>query len=980
MYEYDRCGRRVAVVDPLGHRWAYRYDGDGRVTQVVAPTGEIERFRYDGAGRLAVRRSPAGGDTRYDYDAAGRVVAVTDPTGGVRRFAYDAGGQLVEATDPNGGVIRYERSVRGWVDATVDPVGGRVEHRYDEMGRMVARTDQLGRTTEWEYDRAGRMTRRVLPTGERVRWWYDDSGRVTGIGAGADAEPTVHIGRDQLARPTIIDEPGFRHELTWDAAGRLVAKRSNDLELTWRYDADGRRVAIGLPDGTETGFEFDAAGRSIAARHPAVGTVAIDRDAAGRCIGIESGRAAQRWRYEDGELVAHEAQRPGGPRVTRLERDPAGRLVAALTDDGTRRYDYDAAGQLVQVDGPDGAWSFGYDRAGRLAHETRPGGDTVTYHHDAAHQLTERRSGAGVTRYDYDAAGRRIAETGPNGSRTFTWDGFGRPAGVGDTRLRVDALGDLAAIDDRALVWDPVAAVPQLRWLDGTTIVGDERPWATIDPNGNVGWLDADVQGSLGGVHDPWGAGPASATGLGYRGELTVDDLVWLRARPYQPDSRSFLSVDPLPGVPGDPFATNPYHYAGNDPIGAVDPLGLRPLTEAELAQHIDSINNNMFERAGDWVADNWEYIAAGALIVAGGAIMLTGVGGPIGAAMIGGALMSGGFSAGSQRLLTGEVNWGRVAIDGAIGGLAGGAGAWAGGARVLTNVNPLLRGGLVGAGENVLGGAATRAAYGQNPFDPRGMTQDVLLGGVTGAGGARLAGANGPPCSGRCCTTSDSLRDLPRGHAEPVEPPASTGRGGAVVPGLIVESLAAPRGPTPRVATRTAIHRYRHLSPACGLGRTRQRAAWTCVGVWRGSRAAPGSCIRTRQVPEMTAADVVDLFARVANRLNDLAKELRSHPAVTHVDTGFWPRSYEDGSTVECYVDAELTSGNAVGFWLEFRYRDGEWIIESSVRQNTALGQDELRGLPTRYATDGDDFFAELESAVALLVGNSSSLDLASL
>lgn len=129
-----------------------------------------------------------------------------------------------------------------------------------------------------------------------------------------------------------------------------------------------------------------------------------------------------------------------------------------------------------------------------------------------------------------------------------------------------------------------------------------------------------------------------------------------------------------------------------------------------------------------------------------------------------------------------------------------------------------------------------------------------------------------------------------------------------------------------------------------------------------------------------MTGSELVELFARVAGRLNGLAKDLRSHPAVTRVDTGFWPRCYVDGSVVECYVDAELTSGNAVGFWLEFRYRDGEWLIESSVRQNTALGQDELRELPTRFATDDEEFADELEAAVAMLVESSSSVDLATL
>ena len=63
----------------------------------------------------------------------------------------------------------------------------------------------------------------------------------------------------------------------------------------------------------------------------------------------------------------------------------------------------------------------------------------------------------------------------------------------------------------------------------------------------------------------------------------------WLRERAYDPATRAFLSPDPLPAVPGTAYAANPYHYAGNDPVNNVDPLGLRPVTDAELAGEHDS-------------------------------------------------------------------------------------------------------------------------------------------------------------------------------------------------------------------------------------------------------------------------------------------------------------------------------------------------------------------------------------------------------
>jgi RHS repeat-associated protein len=72
---------------------------------------------------------------------------------------------------------------------------------------------------------------------------------------------------------------------------------------------------------------------------------------------------------------------------------------------------------------------------------------------------------------------------------------------------------------------------------------------------------------------------------LGYRGELEFDGAVWLRNRVYDPGTRAFLSPDPLAPVLGTACAANPYHYAANDPVGLLDPLGLRPLSENELAE-----------------------------------------------------------------------------------------------------------------------------------------------------------------------------------------------------------------------------------------------------------------------------------------------------------------------------------------------------------------------------------------------------------
>ncbi len=116
------------------------------------------------------------------------------------------------------------------------------------------------------------------------------------------------------------------------------------------------------------------------------------------------------------------------------------------------------------------------------------------------------------------------------------------------------------------------------------------------------------------------------------------------------------------------------------------------------------------------------------------------------------------------------------------------------------------------------------------------------------------------------------------------------------------------------------------------------------------------------------SAAAVVAALANLQSRLTDVAASLRLLPAVASDD--------RIDARIECYVDAQLRSGNTVGLWLEFRWDSGSWAVESSIRHNTDSGEDELVGLPTRYAVDDDELVAELDGAARALAESAEKLD----
>ncbi|GAA3590321.1 hypothetical protein GCM10022198_12770 [Klugiella xanthotipulae] len=804
-YEYDSCGRPVGTTDATGARTTLAYDADSRVIERTSPTGEVTRIDYDRMGRVLRERIPGVGVTRYSYDSAGRLTGAQDSRYGRRRFTYDAAGQLTEAMNGVGGVTRYEYDDRGRVVRITDPVGGVTTRNYNECNRVGSQSDPLGRVTTSTYDAAGRRISQSTPHGRTMEWVYDAAGREAGVRM--DGRWVSQTVRDARARTTSITDhtrPAAApvvHTLQFDRLGRLVQRTTDcgdDPQQTrWEYDADGTRVALITPMGARVTYTYDLVGRLVGITHPGLGKAYFDYDPSGRTSEVRSGELLQSWEYQNGYPVRHARTDAHGARVTSTVRDDEGRITEINRPDGTTVYRYDDACQLLSATsgGIESAWM--YDQSGRLTAETVRGCERFFRYDEAGQLLSVRESGGVSTDYAYDGQGHRVRATIGDCAAEYEWDDRGWLAGVRqhdvdtvrETRLWVNALGELADIDGTALTWDAAAVVPSLLSLGGTAVF--QGP-AGLTGSGSEWRVSGWRAGRATDVEDPWQVldaltGPDSGDrdafpagiSFGADGGLRVAGLDWMGARVYDPATRGFLSVDPLAPVTGAAWSGNPYSYAGNDPLHAIDPHGLAPITDAELRGYADSLQGPLAQAAGaagHWLSENWEYIVGGLAIVAGVALMFTGVGGPVGMMLIGaasGALVSGGVSVVTQKATTGTVDWGEAgksALIGAAGGAVGGgvAGSLARGARVLapqvlladdastlvqvsyaamrnTAVRTAIANGSGNAASNTLN-------YGVNATDhtPLGYLQSLGTGFATGAGGSYLTNRFGGSINNR--------------------------------------------------------------------------------------------------------------------------------------------------------------------------------------------------------------------------------------
>nr|WP_235842487.1 RHS repeat-associated core domain-containing protein [Cutibacterium modestum] len=231
---------------------------------------------------------------------------------------------------------------------------------------------------------------------------------------------------------------------------------------------------------------------------------------------------------------------------------------------------------------------------------------------------------------------------------------------------------------------------------------------------------------------------------------LVVDGHPWWGARLYDPTTATFLSPDPLTPPTGALWANNPYDYANNNPLTLTltHPIGT-------LAHYVANSVSTLVHHITDPISHWWaihkdrilspEFIGGALAIGLGIAVSATGVGGPIGAAIISGALFGAGSTTAIEKCATGHVNWRDVAMSGLVGGFTNGLGSWVSKTALLTkNAGQTVAGLRAMAGVNAFTGSIGSTisyTFSSGPKSLRGYAGALISGGAAGG----LDGMAGP-------------------------------------------------------------------------------------------------------------------------------------------------------------------------------------------------------------------------------------------
>lgn len=749
-YDVDAVGRVVAATDPLGHTTTYRYTAAGRLAEVRSPLGRVHRREYDAAGRLARIIEPDGVEVRFerrgdgavttvtrdgvpttvDYDEGGRAAAIDGPWGTLSTRRDH--GVLTGSARDGGAAARFDYDQRGLLQRIVDPAGVVTELTHDAGGRLLAHT--TGETTaSYTWDASGRLASVTDVYGNQTSFTRDPRGIVDQIFRPDGTATRRSFGADGLLDAAFDLEGNELLRVLRDANGEVTEARTDRTALRMAHDAAGRVTAVATDAGT-VAYTWDADGYLVSIGDDSGHRVAIERNDGGRVVGFELG----------------DGQRIEVPPTVALERDEARRIVV---DEHGRRFTYDLAGRLASTTVGSRTTTYEYNDLGLLSTERDPDG-VRSYRYGLAGELVAQVDQDGVeTSFEHDATGRRVREARSDGGQvTYEWDIFGRLAAV--TRVRPDGTsardeiehdpsGLPVRVNGAPILWDSACTRSLLGIGDERFLWSGNQVRSTSDPAGEWSRRVGD---------DPWGVDGGTGLRLGYRGELALDDLVFLGARVYDTRTRSFLSRDPLPSVPGAVTYAGVYGYAWCDPVNNVDPTGERPLSDEEYESFREQASKGIFRKAVEAVAnDPWKYLAKAAIIVGSIVVMTvaTATMGPVGL-IVAGAVV-GALSNGLNTALDGG-SVTDIATSALVGGVFGGATAGLSrflptsaltptGARVAQNAayNGAIEYPMAFASEGA------NALLTGNPYSVTNALINGTSGTIAGVGGAELNRATDP-------------------------------------------------------------------------------------------------------------------------------------------------------------------------------------------------------------------------------------------
>lgn len=355
---YDQLGRVIKEDNPkfisdseTVNSTQYKYDPLDRIVKVINPDGSNKRIFFNKTQITDYDEN----NNRHKYilDGLGRIISVReynlDHFGEeeeyITSYAYDGNDNLIEITDEEGNKFSFT---------------------YDSLGRKIAMSDpDLGNWT-YEYDQVGNLIRQTDARSEVIELFYDDLNRVI-LKQSDDVNITFNYDAQYYGMLDNISMDNILYSYSYDDRFRMILEDKNidgiNFDTSFIYDSQNRMISVeGLRKidyilnqqgkvkkipGFVTDASFNAFG-SILNRSYANGIItSFEYDTEnGRLLNINSAVQNVSYAYD---FVGNVMSYNDSEHVRIMDYDNLDRLVKATIDGDVYTYSFNPIGNILKL-------------------------------------------------------------------------------------------------------------------------------------------------------------------------------------------------------------------------------------------------------------------------------------------------------------------------------------------------------------------------------------------------------------------------------------------------------------------------------------------------------------------------------------------------------------------------------------------------------------------------------------------------------
>ncbi|KNZ70400.1 putative deoxyribonuclease RhsB [Thermincola ferriacetica] len=605
-YGYNDQGKREWMEDMYGTVW-YDYDALGRLTAVTNQDDMTVEYEYNALGQKTLVKYPDGKKVKYGYDNLNRLITVTDRLNKVTSYEYDQVGRRTKTILPNGVVTSYGYNTANQLTSMASinadqKLLAKYEYTYDLAGnrtRLIQTVEGSVYTTEYFYDPLNQLEKVINPDGSRVAYEYDPVG-------------------NRIKMTKVEGDSINTTKYYYNAANELTKFNVNDGPFTeFRYDNNGNRIAKIEPGNKVTSYTWDYENRLTEVRFHQGKWVGFEYDGDGNRITKLSAMTMPTYKHDNGKGNNPGFTPPGKEKAKKQQSDLIYMLLAN-GGNGKGNSGGNSGGNGGGNSGGSGKGNSG-NAPGQNKNKSGDGKSDKTQNKNLSKEAREKKKEAAKSKGKgyrkkgkYTNKGKHLGwykngkiPVGPNGEKveiayylndvsdpltqvlmTYGEDGrFDAAYTYGLERIEVEAVDETRpeSQDPLYYLYDGLGSVAYMVKPDGNI-----RDHYRYDEFGNPAPGSKLSEDGRNVLHNTFG----------YTGEMWDEEtnLLYLRARCYEPETGRFLSRDTYEGDLENPLSKNLYAYVENNPIRFIDPSGnsLVDIILQQLAKVKNTVKQNV--------------------------------------------------------------------------------------------------------------------------------------------------------------------------------------------------------------------------------------------------------------------------------------------------------------------------------------------------------------------------------------------------